>query len=88
MVFVRHPAPSPLLPPRSHIGPLQPLPEGHPRLPLTPPHPFPPPPPNAPLQPLPEGHPDCLQGKAFVFSVVMDSTRRGDADDLVKRHGG
>jgi replication factor C subunit 1 len=36
----------------------------------------------------PLGHPDCLTGKTFVISGVLDSLRRSEAEDYVKRHGG
>jgi len=36
----------------------------------------------------PKGHPDCLAGLAFVISGVLDSLRREQAEDLIKRHGG
>lgn len=37
---------------------------------------------------LPVGHPDCLTGKTFVISGVLDSLTRPEAEDLIKRHGG
>lgn len=37
---------------------------------------------------LPRGHPDCLTGKIFVISGVLDSITRDQAEDLIKRHGG
>lgn len=40
------------------------------------------------LQELPRGHPDCLTGRTFVVSGVLDSLQRDQADDLIKRHGG
>ncbi|GAB4817566.1 hypothetical protein N2152v2_004612 [Parachlorella kessleri] len=36
----------------------------------------------------PRGHPDCLTGKTFVFTGVLDSLKREEAADFVKRHGG
>ena len=36
----------------------------------------------------PTGHPDCLTGKIFVISGVLDSMKRGEAEDFIKRHGG
>jgi replication factor C subunit 1 len=49
-------------------------------------------PPDEPAAPgskdIPRGHPDCLTGKTFVISGVLDSLRRPEAEDLVKRHGG
>ena len=40
------------------------------------------------LQEAPRGHPDCLTGKTFVVSGVLDSLKREEADDFIKRHGG
>ena len=40
------------------------------------------------LQEPPRGHPDCLTGKTFVFTGVLDSLKREEAADFVKRHGG
>ena len=40
------------------------------------------------LQEPPRGHPDCLTGKTFVVSGVLDSLKREEAQDFVKRHGG
>lgn len=45
-------------------------------------------PPNAGSKEAPRGHPDCLTGKAFVISGVLDSLRREDAEDFIRRHGG
>lgn len=45
-------------------------------------------PPSHGNKPHPLGHPDCLTGKTFVISGVLDSLRRSDAEDYVKRHGG
>ncbi len=39
-------------------------------------------------QEAPTGHPDCLTGKTFVLSGVLDSLQREGAEDLIKRHGG
>lgn len=39
-------------------------------------------------QEVPEGHPECLTGKTFVITGTMDSLRRKDAEELVKRHSG
>ncbi len=36
----------------------------------------------------PQGHPECLLNRTFVLTGVLDSLRREDADDLIKRHGG
>ena len=41
-----------------------------------------------PVQVAPRGHPDCLTGKTFVVSGVLDSMTRGEAEDFIKRHGG
>ena len=41
-----------------------------------------------PLQPAPLGHPDCLTGKTFVITGVLDSLYRPEAETLIKRHGG
>lgn len=40
------------------------------------------------FQPAPNGHPECLAGKTFVISGVLDSLYRPDAENLIKRHGG
>lgn len=40
------------------------------------------------LQPVPRGHPQCLKGKNFVFTGVLDLMWREQAQDLVSRHGG
>lgn len=53
-----------------------------PRLRLTPP-----PAPWVP-QDAPRGHPDCLTGKTFVITGILDSLHRAEAEDLIKRHGG
>jgi len=37
---------------------------------------------------VPEGHPECLYGKTFVLSGVLDSLYRNSAFDLVKKHSG
>ena len=34
-----------------------------------------------PLQEAPRGHPDCLTGKTFVISGVLDSLYRKDCQD-------
>ncbi len=39
-------------------------------------------------QELPRGHPDCLTGKTFVVTGVLDSLKREEAADFIKRHGG
>ncbi len=38
--------------------------------------------------PPPRGHPDCLTGKTFVITGVLQTLRRGEAEDAIKRHGG
>jgi replication factor C subunit 1 len=40
------------------------------------------------VQAVPSGHPDCLTGKTFVISGILDSLKREEAEDLIKRHGG
>lgn len=45
-------------------------------------------PPLAGTRPAPRGHPDCLTGKTFVISGVLDSLRREEAEDLIRRHNG
>ena len=37
---------------------------------------------------VPEGHPECLTGKTFVISGVLESLTRDEAEHLIKRHGG
>ena len=39
-------------------------------------------------QELPRGHPECLTGKTFVITGVLESMWRDDAMDLIKRHSG
>ncbi len=34
------------------------------------------------------GHLECLTGKTFVVSGQLDSLRRVQCEDLIKRHGG
>ncbi|KAG2439222.1 hypothetical protein HXX76_004584 [Chlamydomonas incerta] len=46
------------------------------------------PPPNQGNKEAPRGHPDCLTGKTFVISGVLDSLGREEATDYIKRHGG
>lgn len=36
----------------------------------------------------PQGHPECLLNRSFVVTGVLDSLKRDEADDLIKRHGG
>ncbi|GIL93301.1 hypothetical protein Vretimale_15681 [Volvox reticuliferus] len=45
-------------------------------------------PPNYRRKEVPRGHPDCLTGRTFVITGVLDSLMRPDAEDLIKRHGG
>ncbi|GFR43759.1 hypothetical protein Agub_g4871 [Astrephomene gubernaculifera] len=45
-------------------------------------------PPNYRQKEAPRGHPDCLTGRTFVITGVLDSLMRPDAEDLIKRHGG
>ncbi|KXZ52854.1 hypothetical protein GPECTOR_8g236 [Gonium pectorale] len=45
-------------------------------------------PPNYGNKDVPRGHPDCLTGRTFVMSGVLDSLMRSDADALIRRHGG
>jgi hypothetical protein len=37
---------------------------------------------------MPRSHPECLSGKTFVITGVLDSLERPEAEDLIKRHGG
>ena len=37
---------------------------------------------------VPRGHPECLTGKAFVITGVLESLWRSEAEDLIKRHSG
>jgi replication factor C subunit 1 len=51
------------------------------------------PPPDEPKNygikgPAPNGHPDCLFGKTFVVSGVLDSMKREEFTSFVERHGG
>lgn len=36
------------------------------------------------MQAAPRGHPDCLTGKAFVISGVLDSLQRDEAEDFIR----
>jgi replication factor C subunit 1 len=47
-----------------------------------------PPPPKQGQKDLPCGPRDCLRGKEFVITGVLDSLTREDAQDLIERHGG
>ena len=40
------------------------------------------------MKELPRGHSECLQGKTFVITGVLDSLWRNEAEDLIKRHSG
>lgn len=40
------------------------------------------------LQEAPHGHEDCLTGKTFVITGIMDSLTRTETEDFIKRHGG
>uniref|UniRef100_A0A7S1XFP5 Replication factor C subunit 1 n=1 Tax=Compsopogon caeruleus TaxID=31354 RepID=A0A7S1XFP5_9RHOD len=44
-------------------------------------------PPNKGMKPVPTGAPDCLSGKQFVISGVLDSLERDECADLCKRYG-
>ena len=39
-------------------------------------------------EPPPHGHPDALTGKTFVISGVMQSMKRGEVEEYIKKHGG
>lgn len=87
----------PTAPPQATAGPLNQqilavaLPVIHPPAPSyvnTRPIPAPAPAPAPAVQEPPRGHPDCLTGKTFVISGVLDSLKREEAADFVKRHGG
>lgn len=45
-------------------------------------------PPNRGNKELPVGKPDCLKGKVFVITGVLDSLLREECSDLVKEYGG
>lgn len=45
-------------------------------------------PPNRGNKSLPEGAPDCLVGKVFVISGVLDSLLREECQDLCRQYGG
>ncbi|EFJ40860.1 DNA replication factor C complex subunit 1 [Volvox carteri f. nagariensis] len=45
-------------------------------------------PPNYRKKEVPRGHPDCLTGRTFVITGILDSLMRPEAEDLIKRHGG
>eukprot|EP00172_Hildenbrandia_rubra_P001471 Plantae.Rhodophyta-Hildenbrandia_rubra.ctg20246.p1 GENE.Plantae.Rhodophyta-Hildenbrandia_rubra.ctg20246~~Plantae.Rhodophyta-Hildenbrandia_rubra.ctg20246.p1 ORF type:complete len:725 (+),score=119.67 Plantae.Rhodophyta-Hildenbrandia_rubra.ctg20246:1578-3752(+) len=40
------------------------------------------------MKPLPKGAENCLAGKTFVITGVLDSLEREDAQDLIKEYGG
>ncbi|GAX74453.1 hypothetical protein CEUSTIGMA_g1902.t1 [Chlamydomonas eustigma] len=46
------------------------------------------PPPLHGQKDLPRGHPDCLSGKTFVITGILESLYREEAEDAIKRHGG
>ena len=37
---------------------------------------------------VPRRHPECLTGKTFVVTGVLESLARSEAVDLIKRHSG
>ena len=37
---------------------------------------------------MPRGHSECLKGRTFVITGVLDSLKRGQAEDFIKRHSG
>ena len=45
-------------------------------------------PPHWGMKPLPTGDADCLKGKLFVISGVLDSLKWNEAEDLIKKYGG
>ena len=40
------------------------------------------------VQDVPTGHPECLSGKTFVITGTLDSLKRPEVEDLLKRHSG
>lgn len=44
--------------------------------------------PNPGSKEIPKGRPNCLAGKVFIVSGVLDSMERNEADDLIKKYGG
>lgn len=46
------------------------------------------PPPNKGNVEIPVGRPNCLEGKVFVITGVLDSLERDDCADLIKQYGG
>lgn len=95
---IQHSAASPspaMLPTQPGAPPHAPAPPPAPCTPTVPralhPHRHPRPAPPSTLfspQEAPRGHPDCLTGKTFVISGVLDSLGREEATDYIKRHGG
>jgi hypothetical protein len=47
-----------------------------------------PPPPNKGLKPLPTGEENCLAGKQFIVTGILDSLERDEVHDLIKSYGG
>jgi replication factor C subunit 1 len=45
-------------------------------------------PPNAGTKELPEGAPNCLAGKSFLITGVLDSLERAECEALILKHGG
>lgn len=45
-------------------------------------------PPQRGIKEAPHGHEDCLTGKTFVITGIMDSLTRTETEDFIKRHGG
>ena len=39
-------------------------------------------------QDMPRGHSECLKGRTFVITGVLDSLKRSQAEDFIKRHSG
>lgn len=37
---------------------------------------------------IPKGRPDCLAGKIFLVTGILESLERGEAEDLIKEYGG
>lgn len=44
--------------------------------------------PNPGSKVIPNGRPNCLAGKVFIVSGILDSMERNEADDLIKKYGG
>ena len=43
---------------------------------------------HAAAQEVPRGHPECLSGKTFVVTGVLEALARSEAVELIKRHSG